>query len=70
MESRKLGKRVSMAQMIRDAVDSLMQKRAKIIHRETRLILSNTQFMKDIDQAQEDVKNKKYSTNTKEIFGR
>lgn len=69
LETRKRGKRVSMAQLIRDAVDTLIQKRSKTVHKETLAILSNPQFLKDIHEAHEDSKKKNYSTDTEEVFG-
>ena len=69
VESRRLGKRVSIAQLIREAVDILMRTKKTAVHKETQAILSNPQFLKDIKQAQKELSAGKYSSNTKEVFG-
>ncbi|MDP8262113.1 MAG: hypothetical protein P9M13_02270 [Candidatus Ancaeobacter aquaticus] len=68
VESKKTGKRVSMAQLIRIEVDGLMKKKAEKVSKETKAILSNPQFMGDIKHAQEEIIAGKYSSDTKKMF--
>lgn len=69
LESRRRGRRVSIAHLIRDAVDILMRGKKEIVHKETQIILSNTQLLEDIKHAQEELASGKYSSNTNEVFG-
>lgn len=69
LESRRRGRRVSIAQLIRDAVDILMRRKKETVHKETQVILSNTQLLEDIKHAQKELDSGKYSSSTKEVFG-
>ena len=69
VESRRSGKRVSIAQLIRNAVDILMKGKEIAVHKETKAILSNPHFLKDIKLAQKELDAGKYSTDTEEVFG-
>lgn len=69
VESRRSGKRVSIAQLVRNAIDVLMKGKGSAVHKETKAILSNPQFLKDIKLAQKELAAGEYSTNTEEVFG-
>lgn len=69
VESRRIGKRISIAQLIREAVDTLMKGKKEVVHKETQAILSNPQFLSDIKQAQKELASGKYSTDTEKVFG-
>lgn len=68
IESRRIGKRVSIAQLIREAVDTLMKGKKEVVHKETQAILSNPQFLRDITLAQKELASRKYSSSTEEVF--
>ena len=68
VESRRHGKRVSIAHLIRDAVDVLMKGKKAAVHKETQMILSNPQLLDDIKHAQKELGSGKYSSSTKEVF--
>lgn len=67
--SRRLGKRISIAQLIREAVDILIKGKKLAVHKETAAILSNPQFLKDIRQAQKELGAGRYFNDTEEVFG-
>ncbi len=68
LESRKAGKRVGVAVLVRIAVDAMIQKKGKTVHKETQRILSSPQLMRGIKRAHEELKQGKYSTDTKKVF--
>ena len=68
LESRKAGKRVGVAYLLRLAVDVMIRQRGKKVHKETQAILSSPQTMKDIRRGEADLKRGKYTTDTKKVF--
>ena len=68
LESRKVGKRVGVASLLRLAVDVMIQKKSKKVHKETQAILSSPQIMKDIRRGETDLKRGRYTTDTKKVF--
>ena len=68
LASRKAGKRVGVAEIVRIAVDVMIQRKGKKVHAETQAILSNPRTMKDIRQGERDLKRGKYTGDTRKVF--
>ncbi len=68
LESRKVGKRVGVAQLVRVAVDVMIHEKGKKVHKETQRILASPQLMRGIKQAHKDMAQGKYSYDMKKVF--
>lgn len=68
LESRKVGKRVGVAQLVRIAVDVMIHEKGKKVHKETQRVLASPQLMGGIKQAHKELGQGKYSKDMKKVF--